>query len=155
METQFLPSIVPADGLTAAGTVMVKFISHITWRPGQDGRRLGDTFKYKFVDENILILIKSLLGFVPKGSMNNIPALVQIMAWYRPATSHYLNRWLLVYYIYAYVRQWASTVYIYIYIYMCVCVCVCMYIYAAQALKCFSSIIAGYLDCQPLKWWSS
>ena len=43
-----------------------------------------DTFKYKFVNEDILISIIISLKFVPKGSINNIPALVQIMAWCRP-----------------------------------------------------------------------
>ena len=43
-----------------------------------------DTFKYKFVNENISISIKISLKFVPKGPINNIPALVQIMAWRRP-----------------------------------------------------------------------
>ena len=42
-----------------------------------------DTFKFKFVNENILISIKNSLKFVPNGSINNIPALVRIMAWYR------------------------------------------------------------------------
>ena len=37
-----------------------------------------------FVNENIWIPIKISLKFVPKGSINNIPALVQIMAWRRP-----------------------------------------------------------------------
>ena len=37
-----------------------------------------------FQNENIWILIKISLKFVPKGSINNIPALVQIMAWHRP-----------------------------------------------------------------------
>ena len=36
------------------------------------------------MDENILISIKISLKFVPKGPINNIPALVQIMAWRRP-----------------------------------------------------------------------
>ena len=43
-----------------------------------------DTFKYKFVNENVLTLIKISLKFVPRGSINNIPALVQIMAWRQP-----------------------------------------------------------------------
>ena len=30
-------------------------------------------------------------------AINNIPALVQIMAWHRPATSHHLNQWWLDY----------------------------------------------------------
>ena len=34
--------------------------------------------------------------FVPKGPINNIPALVQIMASRRPGDSHYLNQWWLV-----------------------------------------------------------
>ena len=34
------------------------------------------TFKYKFFNENFLIVIKISLKFVPKGPDNNIPALV-------------------------------------------------------------------------------
>ena len=41
------------------------------------------TFSSAFY-ENIWIPIKISLKFVPKGSINNIPALVQIMAWHRP-----------------------------------------------------------------------
>ena len=37
-----------------------------------------------FLNENIWIPIKISLKFVPKGRINNIPALVQIMAWRRP-----------------------------------------------------------------------
>ena len=33
------------------------------------------------MNENVWILIKISLKFVPKGPINNIPALVQIMAW--------------------------------------------------------------------------
>ena len=40
-----------------------------------------NTFKYKFVKENVLISIRISLKFVPKGTVNNIPALVQLMAW--------------------------------------------------------------------------
>ena len=36
----------------------------------------ADTFKCKFVNENILISIKVLLKCVPKGPINNMPALV-------------------------------------------------------------------------------
>ena len=35
-----------------------------------------DTFKRKFVNENILISIKNSLKFVSKSPINNIPALV-------------------------------------------------------------------------------
>ena len=55
-----------------------------TLRPRQNGRHFADDiFKRIFLNENILILIQISLKFVPKGSINNIPALVQIMAWRR------------------------------------------------------------------------
>ena len=42
-----------------------------------------DIFKCIFMNENVLIAIKISLKFVPKGQINNIPVLVQIMAWRR------------------------------------------------------------------------
>ena len=55
-----------------------------TLRLRQDGRHFSDDiFKCIFLDENIWISIKILLKFVPKGPINNILALVQIMAWRR------------------------------------------------------------------------
>ena len=36
------------------------------------------------MNENVRIAIEFSLKFVPKGPINNIPALVQIMAWRRP-----------------------------------------------------------------------
>ena len=42
-------------------------------------------FKWIFLNENIWISIKISLNFVPKGSINNIPALVQIMAQHWPS----------------------------------------------------------------------
>ena len=54
-------------------------------RPRQHGRHFtDDIFKCIFLNENIWISIKISLKFVPKGSINNISALVQIMAWCRP-----------------------------------------------------------------------
>ena len=42
------------------------------------------------------------LKFAPKGLINNIPALLQVMAEHRQATSYYLNQWWSVYWsIYA------------------------------------------------------
>ena len=56
-----------------------------TLRPRQNGRNFADdTFKRIFVNENVRILIEISLKFVPKGPINNIPALFQIMAWRRP-----------------------------------------------------------------------
>ena len=43
-----------------------------------------DTFNCIFVNENVRILIKFSLKFVPRGPINNIASLVQIMAWRRP-----------------------------------------------------------------------
>ena len=42
-----------------------------------------DTSKRIFLNENVRISIKISLKFVPKGPINNIPSLVQIMAWRR------------------------------------------------------------------------
>ena len=43
----------------------------------------ADIFKCIFLNENVWISIDVPLKFVPKGPINNIPALVQIMAWHR------------------------------------------------------------------------
>ena len=69
-----------------------------TLRPRQDVRHFpDDILKYIFLNENVWISITISLMFVSKGPINNIPALVQIMA-----CRHYLNRWWLVYWrIYA------------------------------------------------------
>ena len=57
-----------------------------TLRLRQNGHRFADdTFKCIFVYENVWIPFKISLKFVPKGPINNIPALVQIMAWRRPS----------------------------------------------------------------------
>ena len=54
-------------------------------RPRQNGRRFADdTFKRIFLNENVRISIEISLKFVPRGPINNIPTLVQIMAWRRP-----------------------------------------------------------------------
>ena len=53
-------------------------------RPRQNGRRFADdTFKRIFWNENVRILIKISLKFVPKGPINNNPVLIEIMAWCR------------------------------------------------------------------------
>ena len=56
-----------------------------TWRPRQNGRHFADNvFKCIYLNENVWILLKISLKFVPKGPVNNIPSLVQVMAWCRP-----------------------------------------------------------------------
>ena len=55
-----------------------------TLRPRQNGHRFADhTFKRISLNENVIFSITIPLKFVPKGPINNIPALVQIMAWRR------------------------------------------------------------------------
>ena len=56
-----------------------------TLRPRQNGRHFTNDFlKWIFLNENVWISIKIWLNFVPKGRINNIPVLDQIMAWRRP-----------------------------------------------------------------------
>ena len=56
-----------------------------TLRLRQNGGHFADyIFKCVFLNEHVWILIKISMKFVPKGPINNIPALVQIMAWRRP-----------------------------------------------------------------------
>ena len=56
---------------------------HIEAEP--NGRHFADDiFKCIFLNESVWISIKILLKSVPKGPINNIPAMVQIMAWRRP-----------------------------------------------------------------------
>ena len=63
---------------------LLRWDENNTLRPRQNGRRFADdTFKRIFLNENVRILIKISLKFVPKGPMNNSPALVQIMTWRR------------------------------------------------------------------------
>ena len=55
-----------------------------TLRPRQtEQHSADDIFKRICFNENVWISIKISLKFVPKGPINNIPALVQIMAWRR------------------------------------------------------------------------
>ena len=55
-----------------------------TMRPRQNGRHFSDDiFKCVFLNEKLWIAIRISLKFVPKDPINNIPALVQIMAWRR------------------------------------------------------------------------
>ena len=53
-----------------------------TVRLRQNGHHLpDDIFKCIFLNENVSVSIKISLKFVPKGPINDITALIQIMAW--------------------------------------------------------------------------
>ena len=56
-----------------------------TLRPRQNGRHFpDDIFKWILLNENVWISINNSLKFVPRGPINNITTLVQVMAWRRP-----------------------------------------------------------------------
>ena len=76
MLAQFWPIIacLQGKGRTSFNTLM----------PRQNGRHFADAiFKCIFMNENVSIAIEMSLKFLPKGRINNIPTLVQIMAWRR------------------------------------------------------------------------
>ena len=67
------------------GTFAVYDIPLNTLRPIQNGRHSQTTFSSAFfLNENVWIPLKLSLTFVPKGPINNILTLVQVMAWRRP-----------------------------------------------------------------------
>ena len=53
------------------------------WGRDKMATTFANTFKYKFVNGIGLISLKISLKFVPKGPVNNIPAVAEIMAWCR------------------------------------------------------------------------
>ena len=66
--------------MTVAGSGLI-----ITLRPRQHGRHFpDDIFKCTFLNLNVWISLTISLKVVPKVRINNIPALVQILAWRRP-----------------------------------------------------------------------
>ena len=67
------------------GLVQCTHLTFNTLRPRQDGCHFPDNIlKWIFFNENLWISIKISLKFVPRDPINNIPALVQIMAWCWP-----------------------------------------------------------------------
>ena len=82
-----------------------------TLRPRQYCRDFqDDILKCILMNENIGILIKISLNFVPKVRINNIPTSVQIMAGAVQATSHYFNKWWYVLLTHICVRTKMSTI---------------------------------------------
>ena len=60
-----------------------------TLRPRQNGHHFANNiFKCIFMDEKFYILLRISLKFVPKGSIENKPALVQLMAWCWPGDNN-------------------------------------------------------------------
>ena len=64
---------------------MLTINSLLTYRDRENGRHFpDDIFKCIFLNETIQISINISPKFIPKGPINNIPALFQIMVWRRP-----------------------------------------------------------------------
>ena len=78
--------------ITTPGLILLSIYDRVyvnqcvnTLRPRQNGRHFpDDIFKWFFLNENVWILINISLKFVPMGPINNIPTLVQVMAWRWP-----------------------------------------------------------------------
>ena len=84
--TTFLDSRSVVDVLYARTLVCILLNVRLNiLRPRQNGRNLADDIiKRIFMNKKVWISIKISLKFVPSDPINNIPALVQIMAWRRP-----------------------------------------------------------------------
>ena len=82
----------PCDALVSRNDVKYKHDSHDkdslafnSLGPSQSRRHFADNIlKCNFLNENVWIPIKISLKVVPKGPINNIASLVQIMAWCSP-----------------------------------------------------------------------
>ena len=79
-----------------------------TLRLSQNGHHFAnDIFKCIFLNENVWISIKISPKFIHKGPIDNIPGLVQRMAWRRPGDKP-LSEPMMVWFTDAYMRHWAS-----------------------------------------------
>ena len=93
----------------------VPHLDHLlnTLRPRQNGQHFPDgIFKCISLKEKVWIAIKISLKFVPKGPINTVPTLVQIMAWRRPGEkplSEPMMIWLLIH-IWVTRPQWVKKV---------------------------------------------
>ena len=84
--SNFLWSIPRGVGWLKNACELVNLRALNTLRQRQDGRHFADDIlKCNFLNGNVWIPIKISLKFVLIGPIDNIPALVQIMAWRRPS----------------------------------------------------------------------
>ena len=95
-----------------------------TLRLRQNGRHYPDNiFKYIFLNENVWISNRIWLKFVPKGPIDNNPALDKIMAWHRsgdkPLSEPMMVRSLT--HICVTQPQWVNPEYVYKAVWMRVC----------------------------------
>ena len=82
---QDLVTAMANQGVLSVWCWVIPGASFNTLRPRQNGRHFpDDIFKWIFLNENVWISINISLKFVPRGPINNIPTLVQVMAWRWP-----------------------------------------------------------------------
>ena len=75
----------PLYNIILIGHVIMVHECTNTLRQRQNGRHFEvNLYKFILFNENLRILIKISLMFVPNSAINNIPALVQIVAWRQP-----------------------------------------------------------------------
>ena len=74
--------VIPLIWFMLSQYVMQMYVN--TPRQKRNGHFGDDILKCIFFNENVWIMIKITLKFVPKCPINNIPALIQTMAWHRP-----------------------------------------------------------------------
>ena len=79
------PNVHKFDHILMIPMIILTFNNFNTLSPRQNSRHFADDiFRYIFLNDNVRILFKISLKFVPKGLIDNNPALVQIMAWRCP-----------------------------------------------------------------------
>ena len=83
-----------------AVSIILYYLLLVNTRQRQNWRHFPDIFKCIIYNENIQIVIKISLKLVTKGQINNIPALVQTMAWRPPVNEPFsepMMQWLPTY----------------------------------------------------------
>ena len=122
MYDEFSVTLIPLYIANAINSNTFLFSFSNTLRPRRNGRHFtDDIFKCIFLHENVWIPIWISLKFVPKGPINNIPALVQIMAWCRPGDKPLSEPMMvrLPTHIYVNRPQWVKVFVIYIGLFVC------------------------------------
>ena len=84
------------DGVGHRQTCIYSLYILETLMPSENGHHVADIFKFVSLHIDCWIFIPKYLQYVNNDPGNSMPVLVQIMAWCRQETSHYLNQWWLI-----------------------------------------------------------
>ena len=105
---QCRPRFMEPHGIIRPQWVQQTSLTICTLRWRQNGCRFADDiFKCSFLNEYHCILIKITRMFISKGSIYNIPVLVQIIAWHQTGDEP-LSEPRVAYLTVAHMRHWAS-----------------------------------------------